>query len=69
MLVVVFCRDRIAILRFSTGQRQISLIASLQVLKAIWLRVGTCAISSASAELQTGAQSQLSFRYFAFLTL
>ena len=32
-------------------------------------RVGTWAISSASAELQTGAQSQLSFRYFAFLTL
>ena len=32
-------------------------------------RVGTWAISSASAELQTGAQSQLSFCYFAFLNL
>jgi len=36
VLVVVLCRDGIAILRFSTGQRQISLIASLQVLKALW---------------------------------
>ena len=30
-------------------------------------RVGTWAISSDSAEFQTGAQSQLSFRYFAFI--
>jgi hypothetical protein len=34
MLVVVLRRDGIAILRFSTRQRQISFIASLQVLKA-----------------------------------
>jgi len=40
VLVVVLCRDRVAILRFSTGQRQIALIASLQVLKAIWLGSG-----------------------------
>ena len=35
VLIVVFCRNRIAILRFSTGQRQISLIAVLHVLKAL----------------------------------
>ena len=40
VLVVVLRRDRVAILRFSTGQRQISLVASLQVLKAIWLGSG-----------------------------
>jgi hypothetical protein len=40
VLVVVLCHDRIAILSFSTGQRQISLIASLQVLKTLWLRSG-----------------------------
>jgi hypothetical protein len=31
VLVVVLCRDRIAILSFSTGQHRISLIASLKV--------------------------------------
>jgi hypothetical protein len=33
------------------------------------VRVGTCAVSSASAELQTGAQSQLTFCCFASFTL
>ena len=40
VLVVVLRRDRVAILRFSAGQRQVSLVASLQVLKAIWLGSG-----------------------------
>ena len=40
VLVVVFCRNRIAILSFNAGQRQISLIALFQVLKALRLRSG-----------------------------
>jgi hypothetical protein len=36
VLVVILCGDRIAMLRFGAGQRQILLIASLQVLKAPW---------------------------------
>jgi hypothetical protein len=38
VLVVVLCRNRIAILSFSAGQRQISLIALFHVLKALRLR-------------------------------
>jgi hypothetical protein len=40
VLVVVLCRNRIAILSFSAGQRQISLIALFHVLKALRLRSG-----------------------------
>ena len=40
VLVVVFCRNRIAILSFSAGQRQISLIALFHVLKALRLGSG-----------------------------
>ena len=40
VLIVVLCRDGIAILSFSMGHRQISLIGSLQALKAVWLGSG-----------------------------
>jgi hypothetical protein len=40
VLVVVLCRDRIAILSFGAGQRQISLIALFHVLKALRLSSG-----------------------------
>ena len=40
VLVVVLCRDRIAILSFSAGKLQISLIALFYVLKAFRLRSG-----------------------------
>jgi hypothetical protein len=40
VLVVVLCHNCIAILSFSAGQRQISLIALFHVLKALRLRSG-----------------------------
>ena len=40
VLVVILCCDRIAILSFSAGQRQISLIGYFHVLKALRLRSG-----------------------------
>jgi hypothetical protein len=40
VLVVVLCPDRVADYGFSTGKREISLIVSLRVLRA--LRLGTC---------------------------
>jgi hypothetical protein len=69
VLVVVLRRDRVAILRFSTGQRQISLVAFFADSESRLAGVGMWAISSALAELQTGALAQLSFYYFAFLAL
>jgi hypothetical protein len=40
VLVVVLCPDRVAGLGFSTGERQIPLIVSLRVLRA--LPLGSC---------------------------
>src|SRR5580692_1330903 len=42
VLVVVLCRDRIAVLDFGTSERQIPLIASLRALRV--RRVGTAGI-------------------------
>jgi hypothetical protein len=69
VLIVVLCRNRIAILSFSTGQHQISLVAYLQVLKAIWLGSGRGRYPVLLAELQTGALAQLSSCCLSFLAL
>jgi len=40
VLVVILCPDRVADLGFSTGERQIPLIVSLRVLRALRLGAG-----------------------------
>jgi hypothetical protein len=68
MLIVVLRRDGIAILRFSASQRQVSLVFFAGS-ESHLAGFGARAISSALADLQTGALAQLSFCYFAFLAL
>ena len=52
VLVVVLCPDRIADLGFSTGERQIPLIVSLGVLRALRLGAGRHSMSTASSGQQ-----------------
>ena len=48
VLVVVLCPDRVADLGFSAGKRQIPLIVSLRILKALRLRAAGTEASTAS---------------------
>jgi hypothetical protein len=72
VLVVVFCPDGVAALDFSLGERQIPLIVSLRVVKA--LLFGGHSMTTALSGQQTalpvwvGAYSCLSFGHSAWLT-
>ena len=74
VLVVVFCRDCVAALGFSLGERQIPFIVSSRVVSAVMFGAGAHSMTTDLSGQQmalpvwVGAYSYSSFDHYAWLT-